>query len=87
MPKIKLLDNLIVGDGKTLAVGTEIDTEKAGIDIASLDNLLGWGAVEVIGASDSVAAVARNKEAAKPVAADPAVAATAATADPVQAVS
>lgn len=45
MAKVKLLNNLIVGDGKTIEAGTEIDTEDHGIDAAGLENLLSWKAV------------------------------------------
>jgi len=48
MAKVKLLDNLIVGDGKTLEAGSEIDTNDHGIDAAGLKNLLSLKAVAKI---------------------------------------
>ena len=84
MPKIKLLDNLIVGDGKALKAGSEIDTERYGIDPDSLENLLNWKAVEVIGESDPLPAPTKVKKTPAPaVITDPVSAEIAA--DPVQA--
>jgi hypothetical protein len=84
MPKIKLLDNLIIGDGKTLVAGTVCDTEQHGIDADGLDNLLTWKAIEVVGDSDPIPANLKDRKAPKPdPAIDPALAVSAT--DPAQA--